>query len=168
MRYSFTAIVAMLIAAGCNRTDDTPTPGGTCPNNGPIVSDTGGSYLTLPDAFTPNGDGLNDAWVAFTDNIDTAGFSVRVLENGNVHFSTTDPYFQWLPGQYIGQRKEFQVEASFRVRSGAQIEACGRLVIPKQDSFFTCAEDIGGLRFGDQVNIATGAFQYATAEEECP
>ena len=168
MRFLLAITAAIIVGLSCNRVDDTPVGEQACSNNGPIMVDTGSSHFTLPSGFTPNGDGLNDYWLAFLDNVDTAGFSLRVMEGSIVHFATTDPYFQWGPGQFIRQRKEFEVNVTFRARSGAIIETCGRLTIPQQDSFFTCAEDIGGLFFGDQVNIANGAFERATAEEECP
>jgi len=167
MRILLLAAVAAVLVVSCNKEDDSPEVR-VCRNTGAVTIDSGGSFFTLPSAFTPNGDGVNDFWSVYTDNVGAADFSLRVTEGNIVRFTATDPFFQWRPTEFLQQRKEFGVEVTYRARNGALIEACGKLTIPRQDSFFTCAENIDGLLFPDQVNVSNGRFEYPTAEQECP
>lgn len=167
MRIFWILLILFVVVGSCKREDDAaPDPG--CGTAGPISVDTGTSYFALPTAFTPNGDGKNDAFFAFTEKLDTADFSLIIRSGDQVVFSANNPYFIWTPAGYTGRRSSFDLEVRFRTQQGALIETCNTLTIPKADSFFTCAEDISGLYFADQVNIANGKFEYPTNEEECP
>src|SRR4028118_2234420 len=124
------AVLTVAVLTSCNKGDE-PLQEPVCTFTGPINIDTGASYFTLPTGFTPNGDGINDVFFAYTEKIDTAGFSLKVLEGTYVHFAADNPYFTWSPGQFIGRRKTFDVEVRFRTQQGVTIEACNRLTIPK-------------------------------------
>lgn len=161
------ALLLALVFFSCKK-DEEPVAEPTCKNETAIAIDTGNAYFTLPTGFTPNGDGLNDYLSAFVENIDTTGFSIVIKEGETTAFESDNPYFIWQPGHYIGRRAEFSVDVKFRTAQGARIETCAPLTIPRADSFATCVQDIAGLQFADQINIATGKFQYATAERPCP
>lgn len=51
--------------------------------------------LFLPNAFTPNNDGINDLWPGFT-RIDETGFSLRIFDRwGTMLFETKDTKERW-------------------------------------------------------------------------
>jgi hypothetical protein len=163
----FSLLGTILIWSACKKEEE-PVQEPVCNVSGAISIDTGDAYFTLPTAFTPNGDGRNDHFRALLDKVDTTGFSITVKEGTTVVFQASNPYFIWTPTEYMGMRKAFTLDVRFRTFQGARIETCNKLTIPRTDSFATCAHDIGGLFFEDQVNIATGKFQYPTGEKECP
>ncbi len=168
MRNALASLLLFIAAITACKKDNAVVDEPGCSTAGPISIDSGGSYFTLPTAFTPNGDGTNDVFFAFTEKIDTADFSLVIRSGSETIFSADNPYFIWAPAGYTGRRSVFDLDVRFRTQQGALIESCSALTIPKADSFFTCAEDIGGLYFADQVDIINGKFKYPTGEEECP
>jgi len=62
--------------------------------------------LFAPNAFTPNGDGLNDIFYFQGGNIDLAHFQLYIFDRwGNVVFETTDPTKGW-DASYAGSQVE--------------------------------------------------------------
>lgn len=61
-------------------------------------------HVYLPNAFTPNGDGVNDYWQIRSNFLDELEVLTWVLYNrwGQKIFETTDPHFKW-DGKFRGQ-----------------------------------------------------------------
>lgn len=76
---------------------DISVPGEVCftTQNFTVVIDTCYVPLTLPNVFTPNGDGVNDGWQPFViGNFDE--FEILVYNRwGTLVYKTTDPAFVW-------------------------------------------------------------------------
>jgi gliding motility-associated-like protein len=52
--------------------------------------------IFVPNAFTPDGDGLNDLWGPVMRNIDPDNYTLQVMDRwGNILFETTDPDQKW-------------------------------------------------------------------------
>jgi gliding motility-associated-like protein len=52
--------------------------------------------IFVPNAFTPDGDGLNDLWGPVMKNVDPDNYTLQVLDRwGDVVFETTDPNQKW-------------------------------------------------------------------------
>jgi gliding motility-associated-like protein len=52
--------------------------------------------IYVPDAFTPDGDGINDVFHVLGNDIDTEGFELLVFNRwGELVFSSTDPAKGW-------------------------------------------------------------------------
>ncbi|MFZ1618131.1 MAG: CotH kinase family protein [Flavobacteriales bacterium] len=66
-------------------------------------------------AFTPNGDGINDTWRPWNNVVDLDTYDLEVYDRwGRVVFSSTDPYTEW-DGMAGGKQVPFGVYA-FRAR----------------------------------------------------
>jgi gliding motility-associated-like protein len=49
-----------------------------------------------PNAFTPNGDGINDTWRPFNNVVDLSNYALEVYDRwGRVVFSSSDPFEDW-------------------------------------------------------------------------
>jgi gliding motility-associated-like protein len=56
-------------------------------------------YIYIPNAFTPDEDGLNDQWFINGIGIDKENFSVRIYSRwGNLVYASEDPNFKWNGG----------------------------------------------------------------------
>jgi gliding motility-associated-like protein len=55
--------------------------------------------IYVPNAFTPDGDGLNDLWGPVLTNIDTKEYELLVFDRwGEAVFETSDPTLKWNGG----------------------------------------------------------------------
>ncbi|TXC85228.1 T9SS type B sorting domain-containing protein [Luteibaculum oceani] len=58
--------------------------------------------IYVPEAFTPNGDGVNETFSISSDYIREGSFSIKIFNRwGELIFSSKDPNFQW-DGSYLG------------------------------------------------------------------
>lgn len=64
-----------------------------------------------PNAFTPNGDGINDTWRPLNNVVDLDTYVIEVYDRwGHVVFTSNDPYKEW-DGKAGGQQAPFGVYA---------------------------------------------------------
>lgn len=64
--------------------------------------------IYLPNAFSPNGDGLNDVFIPVGDHIHREGYSMQIYDRwGNLVFSTSDPSKGW-DGRINGSSEAMQ------------------------------------------------------------
>lgn len=170
MRFFQLGLLCCALLIACNRDDDgddgKKLP--SCTNSDPFKLQVDTSYFILPNAFTPNGDGINDAFRAVFRGIDTGDFSIKVSDGSNTVFSSESPDFSWEPIGYGTSRTDFDVQLRVVTLSRTATEGCARITIPRINPVERCAEYIGGLFFLSQFDPATGNFLYPSGEEECP
>jgi gliding motility-associated-like protein len=58
-------------------------------------------YLYVPDAFTPNGDGVNDLFQAFT-SYDVSAFALKIFDRWGEKVFESNNYNQGWDGRYRG------------------------------------------------------------------
>lgn len=84
--YSYT-----YMEGGCPRTDEIRVVGTNCAH----------CYVYIPDAFSPNGDGLNDTWAPVMDCFPDQ-YRLEVFDRqGNLVFRTFDHQDTWDPGKSV-------------------------------------------------------------------
>jgi gliding motility-associated-like protein len=125
--------------------------------NEPRGNDT--CYVAIPNAFTPNGDGLNDIFRPLVKNIVSIKFTVYD-QNNMVLFYTEKLNEGWpaFPGPKFAPTYYYRVEAI--ARSGRKIGLCGEFIA------ITCklaSVDQSKLVFEDQLD-AFGNFTLPTSE----
>ncbi len=84
------------------------------------------SFLYMPNVFSPNSDGVNDQFRAFSDlSVDVKNYSLEVFDRwGNKVYTTNDMYAGW-NGKKGGKRINPGV---FIYQVSATIESCGRTI----------------------------------------
>jgi gliding motility-associated-like protein len=132
--------------------------------------------LIAPTAFTPNGDGINDAYGIFCTDTNSDSFLLKVIRtNGDVVFQTTDRMFRWdgtVNGK-LAQDYGYNVSIRFRdTKSGQLIDTTTYLFCPTTDTTRWCLQvpdsDIPKYLFGDQIDPNNIPFFLATMERFCP
>jgi len=62
-------------------------------------------FFYIPNALSPNGDGINETWAPQGQGVDPANYLCVIYDrNGNVLFKTTNPYDYWDGRSKAGQR----------------------------------------------------------------
>lgn len=93
--FSLTFILSLVCLFSCSKSD--PVRHINCDG---LVTDTAGTgdngRIIIPNAFTPNGDGLNEIYRPFTQNIDSIKFTIYD-ENNTVVFTTNLLGDGWAP-----------------------------------------------------------------------
>jgi gliding motility-associated-like protein len=60
--------------------------------------------LTVPSAFSPNGDGINDVFQMQSTGIDASNFQINIFNRwGEIVYSSTDPQQAWTGGASGGE-----------------------------------------------------------------
>jgi gliding motility-associated-like protein len=125
--------------------------------NDPKVND--GSFVAVPNAFTPNGDGLNDQYKPIANKISKLTLTIFDSKN-NIAFSTQNMNEGWNPGPILQSGTKFYYRVEAEAQSGRRIGVCGELLylscIPKNFNIAT-------LNFQDEAD-AFGNFTTPTAE----
>jgi hypothetical protein len=124
--------------------------------------DSGGVWV--PNAITPNGDGLNDVFIPFYDNVESAELKVFTTD-GKVIFQTGDKTTGFIPENLPKRSDEYLFKVQATLKSGRRLGVCGKFHAIK------CLNkdlDAGSLRFLDQVDPRHG-FVLPTSEnlEKC-
>ena len=173
-------LLVMTLWVSCKKNDDNPAPQpfGTmyCSNKSPLQIKTATGFFTLPNCFSPNGDGKNDIYrPEYT--MPVTDYRLSVGRSDYIVFSSDTPGKSW-DGYYIesGNLKpytgNFVVTLRFRTSTGSLIDTCTNLFIPPTDSVQHCLKvnlsQLNGYYFPDQVNSSTGDFDRPTSESICP
>lgn len=107
MNRFFPALLLLLFLAACSKKEsanaDSDITYFTDFKLDPVTGDTVYS-IYMPNAFTPNADGVNDFYLVYSNTIDRNHFSMSICDRSqSPAFSSTDINRGW-PGRYTGQR----------------------------------------------------------------
>jgi gliding motility-associated-like protein len=121
---SLILIVTVVFFSACSKSDDTIVR----INCDGLVTDTLGSNdsgrIYIPNAFTPNGDGLNEIYRPFTVNIDSIQFTVYD-ENNTVVFTTNILGDGWVAPQPPLPIKRYYFKIQATTNNNKKIGVCG-------------------------------------------
>lgn len=157
-------IFVTLLLVHCKKSSDTP---GHLNCDG-LITDTLGTgdnaKVYMPNAFTPNSDGLNDISRPFLQNVTSFAFSIYD-SNNNVVFTTTTPGQGWLTTASPNTWTTYYYKIQVTTANGHHIGKCGELY---KLTCFPNSIPKSSLYFEDQ--LTPGGFIGATAESmgTCP
>ena len=118
------AVVALF--SNCSKSSD-PLVHVNCDS---LVTDTAGSgdngRVYMPNAFSPNNDGLNDICRPVTQNIDSIIFTIYD-ESNTVLFTTTSLGQGWQPYSSINSAKKYYYRIQATTLAGKKIGKCGEV-----------------------------------------
>lgn len=119
------------------------------------------SAVFVPNAFTPNGDELNDNFAPLWINIESAEFTVYSTR-GKKLFSTRDLNAGFIPKELPKEADMYLFRAQALTRTGRRIGVCGEFHAVKCVNKNT---DIGSFRFADQLDPSNRGFVNPTSEQ---
>lgn len=121
---SFLAVVFTFLS--CSKSNDTMDH----VNCDGLVTDTLGNNdnakIDMPNAFTPNGDGINDIIRPITQNITSFTFTIYNKSNGIV-FTSSTPLQGWSSTLGANSFETFYYKIQATTNSGNHIGTCGEL-----------------------------------------
>jgi gliding motility-associated-like protein len=159
---NLTVIIFFLLS--CNKSKDT-TNHINCDG---LITDTLGTNdnakIYMPNAFTPNSDGLNDISKPYTQNVATITFTIYDGDN-NVVFTTTTLGQGWATTANPNTWSTYYYKIQVTTVSGHHIGKCGELYKLR---CFPSSFPKSSLYFEDQLTL--GGFTGVTAESMgiCP
>ena len=123
---SISLFLTILLLSNCKKSNDTIVP----INCDGLLTDTLGTNdnarIYMPNAFTPNGDGLNDIIRAIGQNITSFSFTIYDANN-NVVFSTTQPLMGWSTTSPANSYTKYYYKIQAVTNAGHNIGTCGDL-----------------------------------------
>ena len=119
-------VLVALIFAGCSKSSG-PLHLVNCDG---LITDTLGTgdngRIYMPNAFSPNTDGLNEFCKPFFQNIASFVFTIYD-ENNIILFTTSVPGFGWQPSQGIGTAKRYYYKIQATTINNKKIGKCGEV-----------------------------------------
>ena len=170
----FILCFSCLVASSCSKDDNDPPP--VLPEScDQIVTFVDSSVrVTIPTAFTPNGDGLNDLYEVLAILRDTTDFEYAVHQlNGDLVFQSNSIHTRWdgrTNGGDILSDSLFRLQLRFRNFSGIIIDTCS-YVYKLNTSGNGCVRtgniDTTKLVFLDMIDPSTMGIVFPTNEHFC-
>lgn len=159
-------ITFLFLCLSCNKSEIKAVEHINCKG---LVTDTIGNMdsalIFVPNAFTPNADGLNDVFGPVTVNISSLVFEIYD-DNNHIVFSSDSLNANWTPMTTAKSAQKFYYKIQAKTRLNNNLGICGEVYkmtcIPKDLSK-------SSLRFADQIDPSKG-FIYPTMEiiSSCP
>ncbi|KAA5537265.1 hypothetical protein F0919_06225 [Taibaiella lutea] len=120
------------------------------------------SSLFIPNAFSPDGNGLNDVFVPFTRNMDSVHFAVYDTDNRLI-FETHELYKGWMPDNAESGLTLYHYKVMAKSHQGYTYNRCGDFYVYK---CLPKGFDASTLVFGDQYdpNAPDGYLKGSSAE----
>ena len=97
-----------------------------CENLVNIVKPGDNARIDVANAFTPNGDGLNDAFRPFLINIQSTSLTVYDYKSKKV-YETTQPDASWAPVFGVNPYAKFYYRIEATTNNGSTISKCGEV-----------------------------------------
>ena len=138
--------------------DSTPEPF-HCESGAPIVLKEGSGKLTLPDAFTPNGDGKNDIFRPVFTGIDENNYELLITlgSNNKLIFKSTNILQGWTGTADEGAACEpgrYALTIRFRTTEGIVKDTCNYITLLATDPVKNCILTHGfTYHFGDEIDV---------------
>jgi len=141
--FALVFIAVTLLLANCKKSDKTVNH----INCDGLVTDTAGTNdngkIYMPNAFTPNSDGINDVSKPLTQNIASLSFTIYD-ENNNVVFTTSTIGQGWITTAASNTFVKYYYKIQATTTSNHKIGKCGELYkltcfpanIPKSNFYF--------------------------------
>ncbi len=131
--------------------------------------------LSLPTAFTPNGDGVNDVYAPIATHLTDTHFQLTVSTlSGVVVYTTNDCTSGWNGHNTSGALMtdyKYNVAISFSTAKGKNVDTSTYLYLVPTNPSLHCATfmiaDTGSYIFPDQIDVLTGYKAYNTNEVVC-
>ncbi len=150
-------------------TTGTPTILGNCNSTttGSLSGVGGGTVIYVPNAFTPNGDGINDTFKCEAQNVSSFNMTIKDV-SGTVLFSTSNPKSGWDGKNKSGAIVEDYYTALFSFKDGTGASFSYGVTLSAYQYHGGClTKNCSLCRFGDQIDPKLG-FVYQTLEKVCP
>jgi|GEM_PF-6590530 len=177
MKYLLPALLALTIWSACKDKNDDPAPSNPPCNckEDYLYLGTVNHFVSVPTAFTPDGDGINDLFRAF--RVDSAaiqpGSFLMTVTSGNdaILFQTNDPNNAWdgmtLGGMVVDPGK-YYVSLRYNDYNGQLVDTCNCISLFRVNSQGCINTDSATYYFEDQMDWNTGQAVYTTHQQICP
>lgn len=160
--------VVILFLISCKKSNDSTNHPTNHVNCDGLITDTLGTGdnagIYMPNAFTPNADGLNDVSRPLTVNVASIAFTIYDGDN-NIVYTTTTPGQGWITTEDPENWSVYYYKIQVTTAMGHHIGTCGELY---KLSCFPAGIPKSILYFEDQ--LTTGGFTLSTMESmgTCP
>lgn len=139
-------------------------PNDFCPVANVTLPETDSAFIVVPNAFTPNGDGLNDSWRPVFNNL--SSLEMKVIDAaGNILFASDQLNESWEPvNDATTGIIRFMAWVKATSTAGNVMEQCNYIYV-----YYCLAQnapvDINTLLFADQVEPSQPQINLPTQEK---